>query len=252
MLGERMSLRVGKHLADNYAEYYSVQDDLAEWRRLGAIDKAQNIVELCAAFPHEQVLEVGCGDGAVLQRLAVVGFGKRFTGIDISQSAIRVANDRQIPHALFEQFDGQDIPFETGSFDLAILTHVLEHVEYPRKLIYEASRVARNVFVEVPLEDNMRLPRDFAFDAVGHINFYKSNSIRRLVQSCGAKIICTKLTHSSLPLYVYRKGRVWGSMTYLLKELGLKSVPLLITHLLTYHFSLVYTSLADSAGNSNC
>jgi len=245
-----MSLRVGKQFADNYAEYYSVRDDLGEWRRLGAIDKAQNIVELCAAFPHEQVLEVGCGDGAVLQRLAGVGFGKRFTGIDISQSAIRAANDRQIEHAQFEQFDGQDIPFATGSFDLAILTHVLEHVEYPRKLIYEASRIARNVFVEVPLEDNMRLPRDFALDAVGHINFYKSKSIRRLVQSCGAKIICTKLTHSSLPLYVYRKGKVWGSATYWLKELGLKSVPLLMTHLLTYHFSLVYTSGSEAgAGN---
>jgi len=245
-----MSLRVGKQFADNYANYYSVRDDLGEWRRLGAIDKAQNIVELCAAFPHEQVLEVGCGDGAVLQRLAAVGFGKRFTGIDISQSAIRAANDRQVEHAQFEQFDGQDIPFEAGSFDLAILTHVLEHVEYPRKLIYEASRIARNVFVEVPLEDNMRLPRDFALDAVGHINFYKSESIRRLVQSCGAKIICTKLTHSSLPLYVYRKGKVWGSITYWLKELGLKSVPLLMTHLLTYHFSLVYRSGAEAeAGN---
>ncbi len=48
-------------------------------------------------------------------------------------------------------------------------SHVVEH---PRTLLHEARRVARHVFVEVPLEHNLRLPRDFAADDLGHINAY--------------------------------------------------------------------------------
>jgi SAM-dependent methyltransferase len=247
-----MSLGVSKALSENYSGYYSAEDNLREWRRLGAIDKAQNIVELCSTLPHSQILEVGCGDGAVVERLAALGFGKRFTGIDISSSAISTARIKRIPDALFDQFDGQDIPFEAGSFDLAMLTYVLEHVEYPRKLIYETYRVARNVFLEVPLEDNLRLPQDFVSSTVGHINFYNRRSIRNLVQSCGFKITRTKLTHSSRPVYVYRKGKLRGSLVYRLKELGLRSAPTLMTQLFTYHFALVYTGSADSGGYSSC
>ena len=74
-------------------------------------------------------------------------------------------------------------------FDLAVLSHVLEHAEHPRRLLAEASRVARVLFVEVPLEDTWRLARDFTPDAVGHINFYSMASLRRLVQSCGLEVL---------------------------------------------------------------
>lgn len=48
-----------------------------------------------------------------------------------------------------------------GSFDLAIQSHVLEHVEYPRVVSHEAARVADYVFVEVPLELNRRTAEHF-------------------------------------------------------------------------------------------
>ena len=49
-------------------------------------------------------------------------------------------------------FDGYTIPYDDNAFDLVVLSHVVEHVEHPRKLLYEAKRVARYVFIEVPLE----------------------------------------------------------------------------------------------------
>jgi hypothetical protein len=67
-------------------------------------------------------------------------------------------------------------------------------VEHPRQLIYEASRVARRVFIEVPLEDTARLPRDFVLDPVGHINFYSMKSIRRLAQSCDLRVTHERIT----------------------------------------------------------
>jgi hypothetical protein len=41
------------------------------------VDKAANIVEPCGALQHGRVLEIGGGDGAILQRLAELKFGDR-------------------------------------------------------------------------------------------------------------------------------------------------------------------------------
>jgi SAM-dependent methyltransferase len=236
-----MSLSIDKALRENYSDYYTQDAELLEWRRLGALDKCANIVRLCAQFDHDEILEIGCGEGAILERLSELKFGSRFTGLEISASGVRSVQDKNIPGAEVQLFDGYELPFPEGRFQLAILSHVLEHVEYPRKLIYEAARVARKVFIEVPLEDNRRLSSDFVFDTVGHINFYNSKIIRRLVQSCGMQILNAHFSHSSHALYVYRKGRLAGSLTYVIKELGLRLSPDLAAKLLTYHYSLACT-----------
>jgi len=235
-----MTLSVDKTLAQNYADYYGQRDDLPEWRRLGAVDKCSNIVRLCSRLEHHDVLEIGCGDGAILERLAGDGFGARFTGLEISPSAIKCAQERNIPNLVVQLFEGYELLFPEKSFDLAILSHVIEHVEYPRKLIREAARVAKNVFIEVPLEDTWRLPEDFVFDRVGHINFYNVKTIRSLVQSCGMKIVDAHLSHGEIATYVYRKGKLRGGWTYLLKELGLRVWPTAAVKSFTYHYALTY------------
>jgi SAM-dependent methyltransferase len=227
-------------LAENYAHYYDQDDDLAEWRQLGALDKCQNIVLLCSGLERDEILEIGCGDGALLERLIALKWGSRFAGLEISPSAVRCVRQKKLPKVEVQLFDGYQTPYEDKRFDLAILSHVIEHVEYPRKLIHEAARVAKNVFLEVPLEDNGRLKDDFVFDRVGHINFYNVKTIRSLIQSCGLKILDARLSHSSLSSYVYRKGAWRGNLSYLIKELGLRVWPKAATRWFTYHYSLTY------------
>src|SRR5262249_32752443 len=154
---------VDPRLQRNYDEYYG--GDVAEWRELGAIDKAANIRALCAAHPPSTVLEIGAGGGAVLQRLALGGFGQRHYAPGISASGVECVHARRIPSLVeCRQFEGYAVPYGDGAFDLAILSHVLEHVEHPRLLLNEAARVAGYVFVEVPLEHNRRLPADFVWN----------------------------------------------------------------------------------------
>jgi len=235
-----MTLVVDRALAENYAAYYQNDPDLTAWRRLGAADKGENILRLCSNLPHTDVLEIGCGDGAVLERLRHLNFAPHLTGLEISSSAVHEAKARNIRDVQVQLFDGYQLPFPERQFDLAILTHVIEHVEYPRKLIREAGKVARYVFVEVPLEDNWRLSNDFAFDRVGHINFYSPKTFRRLVQSCGMQVLNAHLCHSSPACYVYRKGKIHGRSSYFMKELLLRSWPNVATKIFTYHYSLVY------------
>lgn len=41
-------------------------DETEEWRRIGAIGKAQNIIDLTNDLKFEKVLDIGVGDGNVL------------------------------------------------------------------------------------------------------------------------------------------------------------------------------------------
>jgi SAM-dependent methyltransferase len=242
-----MSLSVDKSLLENYASYYHNEANFAEWRQLGALDKCDNILRLCSNWEHQNILEIGCGDGAILERLANLRFASNYTGLEISASGVRAIEKKNVPGVRVQLFDGYQVPFVDKDFDLAILTHVLEHVEYPRRLIHEASRVAKTVFVEVPLEDNLRSPKDFVFDRVGHINSYNVRTIRHLVQSCDMKILHARISHSGYQSYFYRKGKVRGSLSYILKELALRTWPSAATNSLTYHYSLVCTSTQKNA-----
>ena len=230
-------IRVADELRTNYADYY--QDGESEWRRLGAVDKADNIVRLCGHLPHRSVLEIGAGDGSILYRLSELNFGEELYALEISSSGVETIQRRRIPRVVeCRLFDGYDVPYDDNRFDLAILSHVVEHVEHPRRLINEAARVAKHVFVEVPLEDMSRLRSDFVLDRVGHINFYSQRTIRWLLQSCGLRVLGQIVTNPSKGTYTYSSGRK-GLLHYYIKQILLTVLPGFATRHFCYHASLV-------------
>ena len=230
-------IKMSERLAENYEEYYDEGE--SEWRRLCAVEKADSIVSLCRDLPRGSVLEIGAGEGSILSRLSELSFGERLHALEISPSGVAAIHARKIPRLVeCGLFDGYDVPYGDGRFDIAILSHVIEHVEHPRQLLYEASRVARYVFVEVPLEDTLRLPKDFVLDPVGHINFYSRKGIRRLVQSCNLRVLGEMVQTPARGAYSYRWGRL-GLMKFWVKEALLKLHPGLATMLSTYHGALV-------------
>jgi ubiquinone/menaquinone biosynthesis C-methylase UbiE len=234
---------IGLHenVSKQYAEYY--KDGASEWRRLGAFDKAANIVGLCDQLPLQSVLEIGAGDGSILSRLSELGFGQALYAVEISPSGVEVINQRHIPRLVeCVLFDGYHLPYADRRFDLAILSHVIEHVEHPRQLLYEAARVARYVFVEVPTEDISRRPKDYSDDSVGHINFFSPRTIRWLVQSCGLRVLRQITTNPSRATYVYEAGRS-GLARYQLKQLLLRWLPGFATRHFCYHEALLATGV---------
>ncbi len=86
-----------------------------------------------AARPGGRVLDVGCGGGFLLERLAERGYSG--VGVDLSPESVAIANER-----LLALGAGDRLRAETGSaydppegpFDLIALTDVLEHLEDPR------------------------------------------------------------------------------------------------------------------------
>ena len=84
-----------------------------------------------------RILDLGCGSGALLERLAGMGY-RQLTGVDIrppdSTAAIR-----------YEQADLDQFRFDApdGSFDLALAVEVIEHIENPGLFLAEVARLLR-------------------------------------------------------------------------------------------------------------
>jgi hypothetical protein len=90
-----------------------------------------------------------------------------------------------------EVFDGARVPAGDGTYDLAVLSHVLEHVPDPPALLAEAARLAAWVLVEVPLERNRSAARPAKraeAARIGHIQFFDRAAVRGLCAGAGLAI----------------------------------------------------------------
>src|SRR4051794_27083485 len=121
--------------------YASGGDRMATWRAAGARIKAEHIERL--ATPVGRLLEIGVGDGALLAELDRRNLADELHGLEIAQSAVDLARERSYAHpVMIEHFDGMQISAADDSYDLAVLSHVLEHTSQPTLLLREAARVA--------------------------------------------------------------------------------------------------------------
>src|SRR5215472_17590154 len=229
---------VSRELLEHYERAYAEKNPvMAEGRSIGAERKAENIIALCISVPHDRILEIGAGDGAVLVALKKLGFGREMSALEISAPAVDRLRAADIPGLSASIFDGEQIPSSSATFDLAILSHVVEHLENPRQLIKEAARVAKHVFIEVPCEDNWGTGKDWHWNPEGHINYFTPRSIRFLVQSCGLRIHGQRITDWALKTYLFENGLAMG-----LIKLAIKRAALLVpasTRMFTYNCALV-------------
>ncbi len=184
---------------DFYTEGYSLSDrdeaeQMGRWRALGARSKADHAVVLCAraGLRPQTLVEIGCGDGALLAELGERGLAPVLDGFELSPPAAELARERAIPGARrIEAFDGADVPAEDGAYDLAVLSHVLEHVPEPMSLLREAARVAPAVLVEVPLEDNRSARREekrAEAARIGHVQFFDRAAVHALIRVAGLRV----------------------------------------------------------------
>ena len=86
----------------------------------------------------DHVLDVGCGCGALGQRIIESpNCPPRVTVTGLEK--VRRSQEFMV----VESYDGQQIPYPNDKFDVVILADVLHHAKDPHNLIEECSRVAR-------------------------------------------------------------------------------------------------------------
>ena len=196
-------------LRDVYEDQYSGSGEegalYRRWRDLCAQGKAEHVVALAAGLPDppRSLVEVGCGDGGLLEALASRGLGDSFHGYDISERAVQIASGRPVIDRV-ERFDGELLPVAPATYDVGVLSHVLEHVPNPLPLLRETARACRAVVVEVPLEDNRSASRPAAErgrEALGHLHRFSRDDMHRLASEAGLDV--ARELADPLPLEVH-------------------------------------------------
>jgi SAM-dependent methyltransferase len=228
-----------------YADAVEDKAWFRQWREIGARNKVDHVCELLRSIrPPRSVLEVGCGDGAVLSELARRQVGETRAGIDISSSAIQLARLRSGISEV-SVFDGVHIDAGDSAYDLVICTHVLEHLADPAALLTEMERVARQLVIEVPLERNLSAKRPAAralSEKSGHLQRFDRVGIRQLIAGTGWQIRAEVLDHLPLEIYTFRATNVMGWIKAYARW-GLRSVlataPPLGEQLMTMHFAVL-------------
>jgi SAM-dependent methyltransferase len=84
------------------------------------------------------VLEVGCGTGLVLGRIA--GFAKSATGVDLSPGMLERARSRGLD---VREASATALPFDDQSFDVTCSFKVLAHIPDIERALSEMARVTR-------------------------------------------------------------------------------------------------------------
>jgi SAM-dependent methyltransferase len=119
------------------------------------MDTGARLAAILTETGARDVLDIGCGHGALARRL--VREGLAVTGIDPAPDAIAAAQ-QSVAEAQFAVAGAEALPFDPGSFDACIFLNSLHHVPVPLmgQALREALRVLRpggEVIVIEPLAE---------------------------------------------------------------------------------------------------
>ena len=98
--------------------------------------------------PESRVLDIGCGDGALLAYLAREK-GVDARGMELSQSGVNAC----VRHGLsvIQGDADHDLDaFPAGAFDVAVLSQTLQATRHPRHVVEELVRIGKRAIVSFP------------------------------------------------------------------------------------------------------
>jgi 2-polyprenyl-3-methyl-5-hydroxy-6-metoxy-1,4-benzoquinol methylase len=145
------------------------------------------------ATAPDSILDVGCGEGIVTERMAKLT-AARTVGVDLGDQRLRDHwGRREGPGLSFEAASAYDLPFEDDAFDCVCALEVLEHLERPRAALAELARVARGtLLLSVPREPIWRIVHMLAGrdlrqlgNTPGHVNHWSTRGFEQLVSEFG-------------------------------------------------------------------
>ncbi len=157
----------------------------------GALD------ELFARADPKSLLDVGCGEGVLVQRWARQLPDRRVVGIDLAEESIQAGwAQHRAPNLQYIVTRAEKLPFADHEFDLACAIEVLEHVPDPQHTLSEMARVAgRHLLVSVPREPvwrAMNLARGAYVrelgNTPGHLNHWSKRAFVSLLGRYGTVV----------------------------------------------------------------
>jgi ubiquinone/menaquinone biosynthesis C-methylase UbiE len=138
---------------------------------------------------QSNVLDIGCGTGRLLERLASQFPDLRGTGLDLSDEMLRLArrNNSHRPRLIYIQGKADSLPFADRQFNAVFNTVSFLHYQEPQQVFNEVARVlspgGRFYLADSTLTNNA----DTRVTAVtrGQVKFYSPKSRENLGSNAG-------------------------------------------------------------------
>ena len=158
------------------------------WTRYAAKRRARTLVAAHARdagvdSPTLRILDIGCGRGVLLQGFK--SLGHQVVGVERKGSPFE-----GLPDVVCGELD--ELGLATGSFDVIVLWHVLEHLEQPRHVLRHAARLLApggSLFISVPnfgsLQSRLFRASWFHLDLPRHLFHFTDRSLGWLFADAG-------------------------------------------------------------------
>lgn len=175
------SLENAELLYDYYA--HLTDEDLAE--RHSAENRARQqalLRKLSTYTTGRKLLDVGCGDGQLLQTATEAGWDA--VGIDLSESAVELCRRRGLDASNTDFFDRS---LDTRRFDVIVMSELVEHVHAPHRFLSRAESLLEPggvLYLTTPnfgsLARRMLGPR-WSVIHPEHIGYFEPSTLRDMV-----------------------------------------------------------------------
>mgnify|MGYP006301440139 CR=1 FL=1 len=110
------------------------------WRRY--MNQTLPVAQRTAAVRSgEQVLDLACGTGELLSRIAEETPGAELVGIDVALEMVARARQKLEAGAQVRQGDAHDLPFSENRFDVVVCANTFHYFAQPAVVLSEVRRV---------------------------------------------------------------------------------------------------------------
>lgn len=153
-----------------------------------------------AKEPFSDLLDAGCGTGAMLAMFKRDYPDRNYTGVDLSEKMIETANKKHIDGIRFVAGDCENLPFEDNSFDVVTCSLSFHHYPHPEKFFMSLHRILRPggrfILREMApcnkvllwLMNHIQLPIVNIVLHKGDVHVYSKDDIQSLCEISGMKL----------------------------------------------------------------
>lgn len=203
----RRAITAEKEQNLRYAHYKSYDED--KYYILKVYDIIKNINE---KVHFKKSLDVGCADGSFSKKLKD-DFGFSVFGLDISESAVRLANANGVMAKVHNLEN--ELPFQNNTFDLIIACEIIEHLYDTDFFISELKRVLRKDGVLILTTPNLvslvnrikivfgaypSFVPEYRIGGAGHIRAYTIPVLKEQLKSHGFTLVLTSSPNIAFPM----------------------------------------------------
>ena len=162
------------------------------------INRAEKLLSLVNIKAKQNLLEVGCGNGAVSKHIAKK-YLLNVTGVDVDPEQIRLAQESivDIPGIRFLATDATNLPFQDSDFDIVLSFGVMHHISNWLDALGEIKRVLKPkgyfIYADIIFKELMaKLGRSFRHS----YGITTMHDLESFIQGNGFSIIHKSMTNA--------------------------------------------------------